>query len=220
MGRQRVTKPKPKLEPLEPEGDPELFAEGEIPADTPAGETPEGRVCAVADCGNLLPEGSRRNRKWCDYHQPRDRRRPPSGKPMGRPRKEVRPPTLGAAPKRDSRADSLATVERNAKFIAEAAAGVMAMVAASRENRLLYEDAGDIQQGSGAWAKSVRDLAEHEDWLRRLLSGGKGSDRALAWTMFAIATGTMVLPILVRHKILPADVAGLVQAVPGAGPQG
>lgn len=69
------------------------------------------------------------------------------------------------------------------------------------------EDANDIMQGSDAWAKAVRDLAVYEDWLRKLAAGGESSGRVLAWVTFVAATVGMLMPILLRHDVLPDKMA-------------
>ena len=69
------------------------------------------------------------------------------------------------------------------------------------------DDANDIMQGSEAWAKAVRDLAVYEDWLRKLAAGGESSGRVLAWVTFVAATVGMLMPILLRHEVLPAKMA-------------
>lgn len=72
------------------------------------------------------------------------------------------------------------------------------------------DDAKDVRDNAGAWADSVRELARHEDWLRKIAQGGEMTERALAWVGFLFATGAMLLPILLRHQIIPENLAELV----------
>lgn len=186
-------------------------------------ESPPSRSCLRPDCDNPLPtSGSGWHfRRYCDEHQPGSKTKPKARKPP----KDKKPASVTPPRARPSatRAKSLAKVEQNAAFIAQGLAAVMLMMANQSKNRTLAEDAVDIQQGSADWAKSVRGLAVHEDWLRRLLGGtGAPNERAIAWLMFAISTGTMCVPILVRHKLIPDSVAELTKLasmVPSAEPE-
>ena len=184
----------------------------------PMASQPEGRTCQAPGCDNLLPSsGSGWHwRRFCDNHQPG--RHGTSKTTSKAPRKDKAPPSSKAATARSAtRADDLAQVEKNAKFIAEMIGGGLGFVAETQHSAALKADAVDIQAGSAAWAASVRNLAEYEDWLRKMLSGGKASDRAMAWFMFAISTGSIAVPIMVRHGVLPADLAAQAQAVADAG---
>jgi hypothetical protein len=69
------------------------------------------------------------------------------------------------------------------------------------------DDAIDIINGAEAWSQAVRELAVYEAWLRKLAAGGEESGRALAWFTFVVATIGMVLPILLRHEVLPEKLA-------------
>jgi hypothetical protein len=52
-----------------------------------------------------------------------------------------------------------------------------------------------------------RELAVYEAWLRKLAAGGEESGRAIAWFTFIAATIGMILPILLRHEVLPERLA-------------
>jgi hypothetical protein len=80
------------------------------------------------------------------------------------------------------------------------------------------EDAQDIEAAKDAWAKAVRELGDHEAWLRKLGEGGETSDRAVAWLKFLIATLAMLLPILLRHGAIPANVAQFLSLADGMVP--
>lgn len=89
---------------------------------------------------------------------------------------------------------------------AKQAAGIIAMIVAASGHQ---DDAADIMTGSEAWAAAVGQLAQYEDWLRRIAAGGEAGDRAMAWLTLAFATVAMVLPILVRHQVLPEQLASM-----------
>lgn len=100
---------------------------------------------------------------------------------------------------------------------AKRVAVVIAMLVAASGHR---DDAHDIVNGSEAWGAAVGQLAMYEDWLRRIAAGGEAGDRAMAWLTLAFATGVMVLPILVRHQVVPeqlAAMAAMMTDTPSAG---
>ena len=103
---------------------------------------------------------------------------------------------------------ALDRVEERARHIAE---GIAVVLLLSQQ----HEDAADIERHKVPWSKSVRNLAEYEEWLKNLLSaGGESSDRVMAWLGFLIATGAMLTPILIRHDLVPAQVQQLLSMVP------
>jgi hypothetical protein len=129
----------------------------------------------------------------------------------GRPPKPDTPPTIavsigGAAAKRSGKDKDLAAVEERARQLATTVAAVVLLMGQP-------EDAADLQRGAAVWGKSVADLAEHEEWLRKLAMGGETSARAMAWLQFAIATGALVSPILIRHELLPANLAAMAGTI-------
>ena len=156
--------------------------------------------CQRPGCENPLPEGHNVMRKYCDEHQPR------ASKKTGKVKKDTPPRVVvelgGGTPTKKGQDKELDAVEKRAKEIAQLIAAVILMAGQD-------EDAADITKGTAGWAKSVRDLAEHEAWLRKLAAGGETSARTMAWVTFAIATVSMILPILLRHKALPENIAAL-----------
>jgi hypothetical protein len=71
----------------------------------------------------------------------------------------------------------------------------------------LRDDAADLQKGSEPWAKAVRDLAEYEEWLRKMAAGGETSGRITAWINLLLVTVGLAAPVLVRHGMLPEGMA-------------
>jgi hypothetical protein len=162
---------------------------------------PELRVCAAEGCETALPTSGTawHFRKYCDEHQP-----PPKRKSKPRDRRpgglnlnvQVGPRTA----KKNAEHDA---VRERALMLANLIAGMVAMFGQ-------LEDSADLKRGSEPWADVVAALSDHEAWLRKLASGGEASERMMAWVAFAAATVAMALPILLRHEVLPAQLAGMV----------
>lgn len=154
--------------------------------------------CQKPGCDQPLPIPHHVTRKYCDEHQPN------SSKKTGKVKKDKSPPNvvidMGVG-KQTSKGDKeLAAVEAKAAQIASVLAALVLMAGQP-------EDAEDITKATPQWSKSVRELAEHEAWLRKIATGGETSARAMAWITFAVATVSMVLPILLRHKALPENIS-------------
>jgi hypothetical protein len=112
---------------------------------------------------------------------------------------------IGKGGGRSKKDPALEAVERRAaNFAGLIAVGLFALGAP--------EDAADVERGREAWAATVGHLAEYEPWLKRLAAGGETSDRALAWIQFAIATGALLTPILLRHRVLPEPIHRILAA--------
>ena len=97
---------------------------------------------------------------------------------------------------------ALVAVEARAKQICQTVAALVLL--AGQQG-----DALDIQNGADAWAAAVGNLAEHEEWLKKLAAGGEASARTLAWVQFAAATFAIALPILLRHDALPPKILAI-----------
>ena len=67
-----------------------------------------------------------------------------------------------------------------------------------------------MNKGAPAVAKAVRDLAEYEEWLRKLAAGGELTGRAMAWVNLALVLCAMLVPILLRHGALPENMAAML----------
>lgn len=183
----------------------------EPPIDRASEEDPNAVLCAFPDCDNTFvrsPIGFGKKRKFCDEHLSKGSSRP------GKRARDRKPAGLnvnvqvgGTKKGKDAELDK---VRANALMLANVIAGAMAMLAA--ENETLKADAADVHAGAEPWADSVRELARYEDWLRKLAQGGEATERAMAWVGFIFATVGMLVPILLRHKVLPAEVAQLIQA--------
>jgi hypothetical protein len=132
---------------------------------------------------------------------------PPAPRKPRKPPKDKAPPsvTINLGGEKKGKDPVLDTVEERARQLA----GLCAMLVLTAGQA---EDAGDIMKGSEAWAKAVRDLAVYEKWLRELASGGEATGRTIAWVTVIMATVGMVLPILLRHQVLPQRLASGLQA--------
>jgi hypothetical protein len=94
----------------------------------------------------------------------------------------------------------LQAVEDRARSLVEILAAVVLMAGAP-------EDAVDIQNGAPQIAKAVRDLAQYEEWLRKLAAGGETSGRVMAWIGLVTTLAAVALPIMARHGALPGPIA-------------
>ncbi len=172
------------------------------------------KICAAEGCEVELPTGGKGEhfRKFCEAHAPPPKRKKGDQQPrsinvnLGQPR----------VSKKDA---ELEAVENRARQIAQILAALVLLAGQA-------EDSGDIAKGADQWAKAVRDLSEYEAWLRKIAAGGEASARAVAWVQFAVATAAIALPILLRHKILPGNIAeiaatfiGVAEALPKDAPQ-
>lgn len=141
-------------------------------------------------------------RKYCDDHQPpkkaaKGKRKPPADKP----------PTsinVNLGNKAKSKDKELDAVEDRARQLVQVLAALVLLAGQP-------EDAADIERGAPALSKSLRELAEYEDWLRKLAQGGDTTGRAMAWIQFAVALIGMLMPILLRHGALPAGIMGMAE---------
>jgi hypothetical protein len=186
---------------------PDLEAEGQ--ADEPVNPgTPRvhPKAYPCPECSNAFTRSTHLKRHMLNQHgievakgvslkDPAMAGRKPADKA---PRIEVNlsPPRGGGKDK------ELQAVEERARQLATTMAAVVLLMGQA-------EDSADITRGAGAWSKSVAELAEHEEWLRKLALGGETSARAMAWLQFLIATGALAAPILARHELLPAGLGQL-----------
>lgn len=201
----------------------------ELPeAEPEATEVDPARPCQLPECPNFLPLTAHPRRIYCDAHDGRspERRRirrqwmqdhkpakasdkaPPialhlGGAGKGKDKKDVRG---GAQP------GELDAVRQRALQIAQVTA---ALVLVGTKGPHREADAADIAANSGQWANSVRELAVHEEWLRKLGAGGEVSERAAAWGAFLLATVAMASPILVRHEVIKGGMADLASTILG-----
>ena len=168
------------------------------------------RLCAMPGCQETFtikyPSENRRN---CDTHKGQR----VDGRPSGahgrgggdRPPSSVRVDlNLGKPAK--TKDPALEAVEKRLSSIAGMMAVVVLLVGQP-------EDAADIERARAQWAAAGAELAAYEPWLKKLAAGGEASERVLAWVKFATATGAMLVPILLRHDVLPAPLANLLGAM-------
>jgi hypothetical protein len=152
------------------------------------------RICQYSGCENVIPATAHGRQIYCEDHKGGRERAPNSVKVQ-----------IGASrpsPRGSAKDKQLAAVEARAEQLATTVAALVLL--AGQQN-----DAMAIQNGSKMWAQSVRGVAEYEEWLRKLAAGGETSGRAMAWLQLAIATASIVLPILINHGALPDNIADL-----------
>lgn len=177
------------------------------------------RVCQVDGCDNLIPADAHGARRYCFEHWTGAGGDHPQRRATARKKAEPKtePNKLGGPVKRATRPAELAVVEANAKRLIEfAAAGIVIVSRRTEEpmRSLIVADAVDVQTGSDALASGVRGVAQHEAWLRQLLGGGGPiSDRALAWVRLLLIAGSISLPILIRHGLLPAEISQMAESL-------
>jgi hypothetical protein len=170
------------------------------------------KICQEPGCDAELPTGNPGDhfRRYCGEHAPAPRKTRGKAK---RPTRDRTPPSIAinVGPRAKGKDATLDAVEDRARQLCQLAAAVVLMAGQP-------EDAVDLQKGSDPFAKAVRELAEHEQWLRKLAQGGETSARALAWVQFATALLAMMLPILLRHGALPAGISSMAESMFGAIP--
>jgi hypothetical protein len=189
---------------------------GYVPAPGPEPKSfvvvPEGMV----PCGEVNAEGhacleyfdtpaKAGVHRW-NVHQVRSKKSKRARDAAGGPSGDKAPPSvtinLGGKSSSGKGGDAaeLAAVEKRAQELVTTVAGLALLVGAKA-------DAADLQHGSAAWAKAVRDVAEYEEWLRKMAKGGETTGRALAWFNLALATAALAMPSLLRHGVLPDGLA-------------
>ena len=161
-------------------------------------------VCKADGCETHTPVGDNgRKRYYCDEHQhlaahaKKDR-------PPGSVKIQIGPEK--ATPGR--KASELEQVQARAQQLAQ-------MIALLVMSLGQAEDANDILKGSEAWAAAVKNLAQYEDWLRKLAAGGETAGRATAWITVLMATLAMLTPILLRHGAVPDGLRPIAEAMSG-----
>lgn len=191
----------------------------------PGPEVDPTRPCQLPQCPNFLPVTAHARRVYCDAHDGRtpERRRirrewirehkpkgdaPPSltlnlGGKEGKGKKDTRG---GAQP------GELDAVQQRALQIAQLTA---AFVLIGTKGAHREADANDIAAGAEHWAGAVRELAVHEEWLRKLAAGGEVSERATAWGAFLLATAAIASPVLIRHEVIKGGMADLASTILG-----
>lgn len=171
-------------------------------------------VCQRPDCENPLPLDHHPTRKYCDEHQPKQSAKRRDTKPEGVAPKINIDLGLGSAKpsgKAARQADEIEAVKKRAASLAKMIATILMMAAG--DNLVLQGDAMDLSTGADQWANAIGELAVHEAWLRKIATGGESGERAVAWMTAAIATAGLLLPILLRHDVLPKNLAAVLSGV-------
>lgn len=198
-----------------------------VPEAEPEAQPDPNRPCQLPECPNLLPVTAHPRRIYCDAHDGRSPERRRVRREWMRdhkPKGDRPPPNLtlnvggGKGGKdKDTRGGAqpgeLDAVQRRALQIAQLTAAFI-LVGTKGPNR--EADSLDIANGAEGWAGTVRELAVHEEWLRKLLAtGGETSERAAAWGAFLLATAAIASPILVRHEVIKGGMADLASTILG-----
>ena len=161
----------------------------------------DAKLCAAPGCETFfVPTGP--GKAWAKYCP--EHKAPPKPKGVKRDRK---PSNVSVSVNLGARKGSAKGAELDkVKERAEQLANMVALLVRLAGQ---VEDADDIVKGASPWAESVKQLAVHEEWLRKIAQGGETTERAMAWIAFVISTATLALPILVRHNVLPGELGDL-----------
>jgi hypothetical protein len=180
-------------EPSEPDAtDPDDFRP--IPPDA-------RRPCAEEGCDGYVPSGEHPARKYCDEHfKGRGGRtaRKAKGNNGEKPPKLVvevggKRPTGG---KSDQRA-------RDTAAGAAAFASVIASGLAMTGDNVC---AGVVASQAGQWGDAVGELSKYQPWLASFFAPVGGDSQLGAWLGFFMVTGSIALPVLAHHNLLPDSV--------------
>jgi hypothetical protein len=188
------------------------------PAPPGYGVDPEPPAGVCKKCGKEVPRTGKRGRQpqYCDEHRPGAKHSGMTeqildGTDTGA--EDPKPPRSGtSAPRATSKSrrdEELARCQANAQKLLEfAAAGLLVF----SKDELMQADALDVQAAAPDLAVALRNVAEHEAWLRKLLAGAQGTPRAMAWIALVMTAAGVAVPILLRHEMLPKELEGLAQA--------
>lgn len=169
----------------------------------PPGDGPTVRTCAREGCTNTFevnPRGFGAKRLYCDEHAKK------AGPKKDRAPRSARTVKITMAPRPNRAAADQAKMEERVKGLLTTIAGLVQFLGEA-------EDAADIRRGRDTLAAATAQLAEYEPWLKKILSGGKASDRVMAWVAFVMALLTVAIPIADRHGLIPAQLKELVSGL-------
>lgn len=174
-------------------------------SDTDAGDfsvvPPNGRTCAEEGCTNLLPDGSHPARKYCDEHFQgrggRTGRKAKGNNGEKAPRLVV---DVGGARVKGGKGDQRA---RDTAAGAAAFANVIATGIAMTGDDFC---AGVIAGTAGQWGDAVGELSKYQPWLSTFFAPVGGDSQLGAWLGFMMVTGSIALPVLAHHGLLPDSV--------------
>lgn len=157
------------------------------------------RICQVDGCEQPIASKSHFAR-YCEDHKP--------AKPAKKDRapRSARTVKITMAPRPNRAAADQAKMEERVKGLLTTIAGLVQFLGEA-------EDAADIRRGRDTLAAATAQLAEYEPWLKKILSGGKASDRVMAWVAFVMALLTVAIPIADRHGLIPAQLKELVSGL-------
>ena len=162
---------------------------------------PTGRTCREDGCDNPIPDGSHPARKYCDDHFQgrggRTGRKREGNNGEKAPRLVV---DVGGARKTGGKADQRA---RDTAAGAAAFANVIATGVAMTGDNVC---AGVIAGSAGAWGDAVGELSKYQPWLAQFFAPVGGDSQLGAWLGFVMVTGSIALPVLAHHGLLPDSV--------------
>lgn len=175
----------------------------ELPGDELAPD-PTVRTCAAPGCENTFTVGSRgfaAQRKFCDEHKTT--------------KKKDKAPRSVSVNVNTSSGRRGGGKDKEIEAVRAQAGQLLTLVQIVLLSLGQPDDATDVGVHKQAVADAVAELARYEDWLRRLASGGETTARAMAWVGVVAAAVGMLVPILARHNVIPANLAQMVgSAVP------
>lgn len=169
---------------------------------------PTGRVCAEEGCANYLPDGSHPARKYCDEHfqgkGQRAARRREGNNGEKPPRLVV---DVGGKRKSDGMKGQRARdTAQGAAAFAKVIAGGLAMTGDT-------VCAAAVGSQADAWGEAVGELSKYQPWLAQFFAPVGGDGQLGAWLGFALVTGSIVLPVLGHHNLLPESVGAKLGGV-------
>jgi hypothetical protein len=162
---------------------------------------PNGRICQEEGGANPLPDNSHPARKYCDEHFQG------KGSRAGRRRagnNGERPPRLvvdvGGARKTTGKSDQRA---RDTAAGAAAFLGVIATGVAMTGDNVC---GNAISSQAAAWGEAVGELSKYQPWLAQFFAPVGGDSQLGAWLGFLMVTGSIALPVMAHHGLLPDSI--------------
>jgi hypothetical protein len=162
---------------------------------------PNGRACAEPGCTDFVPDGSHPARKYCDEHfKGRGGRteRKRNGQTGEKPPKLV----VEVGGKRPSGGKS----DQRARDTAAGAAAFANVIATGVAMTGDDVCASVIAGAAGQWGDAVGELSKYQPWLAAFFAPVGGDSQLGAWLGFLMVTGSIALPVLAHHNLLPDSV--------------
>ena len=163
---------------------------------------PDGDVCSVPGCTNLLPDGHHPWRKKCDEHYS-------GGTRTVKKRKERAPRVVVqlGSDKPPARSD------RKAAETEKGARAMLQLVAAGVTMSGDQVCAAAIAGGSADLARALGELSKYQPALHKIFAPASASNQLGAWLGVAGASLPIVLVVLSHHHVLPDALAAKIAGV-------